>query len=142
MQVLIDTNVVLDVLLDRKNFVQSAVQILKLPEDNIQKYVSASAITDIHYIAYKEIRNKEKVKELLLKLIQIIHIADVSEDDILSALNSDWNDFEDSVQNAVAESHKYDVIITRNKNDYNHSNLKVLSPEEFLTEIGKAKSQA
>ncbi len=58
MQVLIDTNVILDVLLNRNPFVQDAVKILKIPEDNMQKFVSASAVTDIYYIAYQEIRIK------------------------------------------------------------------------------------
>ncbi|MBP5753207.1 MAG: PIN domain-containing protein [Treponema sp.] len=135
MQVLIDTNVVLDVLLNRDGFVQDAVKILKLPEASVQKYVSASAVTDIYYIARQETRDKSKAKELLKTLLQVIHVADVSEDNILTALNSDWSDFEDSVQNAVAESHDYDAVITRNKKDYKKSNLKVLSPKEFLEEI-------
>ena len=132
MQVLIDTNVVLDVLLNRDDFVQDAVTILKLPEDSVQKYVSASAITDIYYIARQEIKDKAEVKNLLKTLLQIIHVADVSEDNILTALDSDWSDFEDSVKNAVAESHNYDAVITRNKGDYKKSNLKVFSPKEFL----------
>ena len=70
----------------------------------------------------------------------MIHVADVSELNILSALDSEWKDFEDSVQNAVAEAHNYDCIITRNKNDYKKSNLKVFTPEEFLKEI-KNKSE-
>ena len=134
MQVLIDTNVVLDVLLNRDDFVQDAVTILKLPESSVQKYVSASAITDIYYIARQEIKDKAEVKNLLKTLLQIIHVADVSEDNILTALDSDWSDFEDSVQNAVAESHNYDAVITRNKGDYKNSNLKVFSPKEFLEE--------
>ena len=134
MQVLIDTNVVLDVLLNRDDFVRDAVAILKLPESSVQKYVSASAITDIYYIARQEIKDKAEVKKLLKTLLQIIHVADVSEDNILTALDSDWSDFEDSVQNAVAESHNYDAVITRNKGDYKKSNLKVFSPKEFLEE--------
>ena len=84
--------------------------------------------------------DKAKVKELLKKVLQIIHVADVSEENIISALNSDWKDFEDFVQNAVAESHEYDAIITRNKKDYKNSNLKVFLPEEFISEIEKADS--
>ena len=60
---------------------------------------------------------------------------------ILTALNSDWTDFEDCVQNAVAESHDYAAIITRNKNDYKKSNLKVFSPAEFLEEIAKSEDE-
>lgn len=135
MQVLIDTNVVLDVLLKRFPFVQDAVEVLKVPETVAQKFVSASAITDIYYIAYREIRDKQNVKNLIKTLLKVVHVADVSESDILSALDSDWTDFEDSVQNSVAESHEYDSIITRNKGDYKKSSMKVFSPKEFIEEI-------
>ena len=138
MQVLIDTNVILDVLLNRESFVQDAVKILKLSENKVEKFVSACAITDIYYIAYQEIRDKIKVKDLIKTLLQVVHVADVAEANILAALNSDWTDFEDSVQNSVAESHNYDVIITRNKGDYNKSNLQLFSPKEFLEEINKS----
>jgi predicted nucleic acid-binding protein len=135
MQVLIDTNVVLDVLLKRFPFVQDAVEVLKVPETVAQKFVSASAITDIYYIAYREIRDKQNVKNLIKTLLKVVHVAEVSESDILSALDSDWTDFEDSVQNSVAESHEYDAIITRNKGDYKKSSIKVFSPNEFIEEI-------
>ena len=135
MQVLIDTNVVLDVLLKRFPFVQDAVEVLKVPETVARKFVSASAITDIYYIAYREIRDKQNVKNLIKTLLKVVHVAEVSESDILSALDSDWTDFEDSVQNSVAESHEYDAIITRNKGDYKKSSMKVFSPNEFIEEI-------
>ena len=142
MQILIDTNVMLDVLLNREAFVQDAVNVLKLPEDEVQKFVSASAITDIHYIAQLEIRNKAKVKELLRNTLKIVRVAGVSENDILEALNSNWTDFEDSVQNAVAESHNYDAVVTRNKKDYNKSKLQVFSPTEFLKFVKNKSRQS
>ncbi|UTC56815.1 PIN domain-containing protein [Treponema sp. OMZ 305] len=137
MHILIDTNVVLDVLLDRPLFVDDAAAILSIPESIVYKYISASAITDIYYVAYKELRNKQKVKDIIKRLLSLIHIADVSEENILFALESDWNDFEDSVQNAVAESHNFDAIITRNSTDFKNSNLKILSPKDFLNAISK-----
>ena len=132
MHVLIDTNVVLDVLLDRPLFVDDAAAILTIPESIAYKYISASAITDIYYVAYKELHDKQKVKDIIKRLLSLIHIADVSEENILFALESDWNDFEDSVQNAVAESHNFDAIITRNSVDFKNSNLNIFSPKDFL----------
>ena len=132
MHVLIDTNVVLDVLLDRPLFVDDAAAILSIPESIVYKYISASAITDIYYVAYKELHDKQKVKDIIKRLLSLIHIADVSEENILFALESDWNDFEDSVQNAVAESHNFDAIITRNSTDFKNSNLNIFSPKDFL----------
>ena len=132
MHVLIDTNVVLDVLLDRPLFVDDAAAILSIPESIVYKYISASAITDIYYVAYKELHDKQKVKDIIKRLLSLIHIADVSEENILFALESDWNDFEDSVQNTVAESHNFDAIITRNSADFKNSNLNIFSPKDFL----------
>ncbi len=135
MHLLIDTNVILDVLLNRSEFVQNAANILRLNDTDFQKYISASAITDIYYIAYRELRNKKLVKDLISRLIKIVHVADVSEQDIILALESGWNDFEDSVQNSVAENHAFDVIITRNPQDYKKSVLQVYSPQDFLNQI-------
>lgn len=132
MHVLIDTNVVLDVLLDRPLFVDDAAAILTIPESIAYKYISASAITDIYYVAYKELHDKQKVKDIIKRLLSVVRIADVSEENILFALESDWNDFEDSVQNAVAESHNFDAIITRNSADFKNSKLNIFPPKDFL----------
>ena len=85
MRVLIDTNILLDVLLNRALFVQDAVAVLNISDKNVKKYVSATTITDIYYIAYKELRDKEIVRDLIKRLLKIVHIADVSEQEIIRA---------------------------------------------------------
>ena len=115
MRILIDTNVILDVLLKRSPFYETAIEVLKLSaRDDIQEFVSASAITDIYYIAYKNLRDKAAVRELLKKLLLIVSVAGVSEEEIQKALELEWNDFEDSVQYSVAALNEMDGIITRN----------------------------
>ena len=132
MRILIDTNIVLDILLNRTPFVQDAVDLLKLCGEHIQESISATPITDIYYISYKALRDKHKVKDIIKRLLSVIHIAGVSEETIFAALDSDWNDFEDAVQNAVAESHNFDAIITRNPRDFKNSALRVILPKDFL----------
>ena len=139
MHVLIDTNVVLDVLLNRYPFAHDAITIFKLPESVVYKYISASAITDIYYIAYRELRDKQQVKDIIKRLLSVIRVADVSEENIFFALDADWNDFEDSVQNAVAESHNFDAIITRNSADFKKSNVNILSRKIFCNSFQKIK---
>ena len=118
MRILIDTNVILDVLLKRSPFYETAIEVLKLSaRDDIQEFVSASAITDIYYIAYKNLRDKAAVRELLKKLLLIVSVAGVSEEEIQKALELEWNDFEDSVQYSVAALNEMDGIITRNVKD-------------------------
>ena len=63
MKILIDTNIVLDVMLKREPFYKLSLEILGLSKkDNIEEYVSASAITDIYYLAYRQLRDKGMVK--------------------------------------------------------------------------------
>ena len=105
MQIMVDTNVVLDVLLNRTAHVNESAAVLKAASDDIQEFISASAITDIYYIAQKELKKSSLTKQLLRNLLQIVHVSSVSEVDIWAALDSGWEDFEDAVQNSVAEHH-------------------------------------
>lgn len=60
MKLLIDTNIVLDVLLKREPFYQNAVKVMNLAQhEDIHEYVSASAVTDIYYIADKQIKDRK-----------------------------------------------------------------------------------
>lgn len=133
MKLLIDTNILLDVLLKREPFYYKAVEVLELVQyDNVQEYVSAAAVTDIYYIAYKYLKDKELVRQLLKKLMGIVSIAAVSEKEIEEALELAWNDFEDSVQYVVALLNEMDGIVTRNPKDYKRADMKVWSPEQVL----------
>lgn len=99
MRILIDTNIILDVLLKREPFYENAANVLKATENSdIKEFVSASAITDIYYIAYKTLRDKAKVKELLKSILRIVSVAGIPAEDIYRSLELDWNDFEDSIQ--------------------------------------------
>ena len=133
MKLLIDTNILLDVLLKREPFYYKAVEVLELVQyDNVQEYVSATTVTDIYYIAYRYLKDKELVRKLLKKLMGIVSVAAVSEKEIEEALELAWNDFEDSVQYAVALLNEMDGIVTRNQKDYNRADMKVWSPEQVL----------
>jgi predicted nucleic acid-binding protein len=133
MKLLIDTNILLDVLLKREPFYYKAVEVLELVQyDNVQEYVSATTVTDIYYIAYRYLKDKELVRKLLKKLMGIVSVAAVSEKEIEEALELSWNDFEDSVQYAVALLNEMDGIVTRNQKDYNRADMKVWSPEQVL----------
>ena len=133
MRVLIDTNVILDVLLKRSPFYEAAIEVLKLSvREDIQEFVSASAITDIYYIAYKNMRDKAVVRELLKKLLLIVSVAGVSEEEIQKALELGWKDFGDSVQYSVALLNEMNGLITRNVKDYSSSEIQVWEPNQFL----------
>ena len=133
MKLLIDTNVVLDVLLQREPFCRTATAVLNLTQrDDVREYVSASAITDIYYIANKQMKDRNAVRDLLKRLLMVISVAAVSEREIQNALNLAWGDFEDSVQYSVALMNEMDGIVTRNPNDYQEANMRIWLPEQAL----------
>lgn len=138
MKLLIDTNIVLDVLLKREPFYQDAVEVLNLAQlDEVQEYVSASAITDIYYVAYRQTKDRKFVGELLKKLLVVVSVAAVSEQEIRHALELTWNDFEDAVQYSVAFLSEMDGIITRNIKDYRDANMNIWLPEQILERFTK-----
>ena len=140
MRILIDTNIILDVLLKREPFYENAANVLKATENSdIKEFVSASAITDIYYIAYKTLRDKAKVKELLKSILRIVSVAGISAEDIYRSLELDWNDFEDSIQYSSAVGNDMDGLITRNVKDYSFAELPIWTPEAFLEIIASEK---
>jgi predicted nucleic acid-binding protein len=133
MKILIDTNILLDVLLNRQPYCRDAAKIIVLSENKIvESYVSASAVTDIYYIMQKKYKNKQTTIALIKKILRVISVAAVTGNNIYQALDLGWNDFEDSVQYIVGESIYADYIVTRNTDDFNNSAIKIATPEQFL----------
>lgn len=133
MKLLIDTNVVLDVLLRREPFSKTAAEVLNLTQrDDVREYVSASAITDIYYIANKQMKDRDAVRDLLKRLLMVVSVVAVSEREIQNALNLAWGDFEDSVQYSVALLNEMDGIVTRNPSDYQEATMRIWLPEQAL----------
>ncbi len=133
MKLLIDTNVVLDVLLKREPFFRTAADVLNLSRRNdVQEYISASTVTDLYYIAHRQLKDKTAVKDLIKKILQIVAVAAVSERELINALKLDWNDFEDSVQYSVAFLNEMDGLVTRNSKDYVDAEIPIWEPEQIL----------
>ncbi|MCL1981742.1 MAG: PIN domain-containing protein [Clostridiales bacterium] len=136
MNVLIDTNVILDVLLRRAPFYEDSARIITLSEKGkLHGFVSASAITDIFYITKKELKSKSSATELLTDLLQTISVASVSGDSIYEALELQWDDFEDSLQYVVGRNILAEYIVTRNTKDFVGGTIKAFNPEDFLNKM-------
>ncbi|MDE5798230.1 MAG: PIN domain-containing protein [Treponemataceae bacterium] len=136
MNVLFDTNVLLDVLLSRKGFAKNSLACMELAEQKrIKGFVSASAITDVYYIMQKAVRDREVAIDGLRRLLRILGVLPVDRKDIGLAVSLGWKDFEDSVQYAVARRRRIACILTRDKDGFALSDIPVLSPDEFLAEV-------
>jgi len=135
MTALIDTNIVLDILLNRQPWYANAALIFGLSQNNlIKSYVSAASITDIFYIAQKE-QGKAVAKDAIKRLLKVFYPATVTDEDIYQALNLGWEDFEDAVQFIVGDGLSVDFIVTRNTKDFNLSSIDIVTPEQFIRAV-------
>ena len=130
---LIDTNIVLDWLLERQPFADNAERLIEYCiSGNLRGYLAGHSLLNIFYITRKEKSVKDR-KEILLMLCDWFEIIDIDSEMIISALqNENSQDLEDSLQMQSAVQENLDYIITRDINDFAHSAIKVLSPEDFL----------
>lgn len=132
MRLLIDTNVILDIIFNRKGC-ETAINLLKkIEQEEGSAYITASAVTDLFYIIRKETHDTEQTYQILLNLFKVVRILSVAEYDIKDAFEARWKDFEDCVQYTVARNNKINYIITNNKKDYADSLIDVKTPYEYL----------
>lgn len=131
MKVLFDTNVILDVLLDRKEFVELSAGLVSLVETNgIEGYLCATTITTIDYLVTKT-HNRKVAKSSIQKLLSLFKIAKVDHEVLSLSIKSEFTDFEDAVQCYSGQLVEVDCIVTRNTNDYKKANYPVYSPSEL-----------
>lgn len=133
MNILIDTNVILDILGKREPFFQDSYAALqKAIKAETECLVSVSAVTDIFYVLRKSLKSTEQAKEQIEQLSQLVTFADVQGMDIQTALMRKMSDFEDAVVDAVAERNKSSCILTRNVKDFSESIVPAVTPTDFL----------
>ena len=136
-KILIDTNIILDIALNRKPFVQKSGELIRFIEkDKIPAYITATTVTDIYFIAQRKTGHSKAIK-FLKNLFELIEIAGVNSASIYNALNLGMKDFEDAVQTETAKQNNIPIIITRNQADFKNSGLEIYSPEEFINSIIK-----
>ena len=132
MNVLIDGNIILDVLQNRKPHAEASSKVWNLCETNlVEGYVSALTFADMVYVMRKEL-TPAKIYEVLKKLALIFHFTELSISDMEKAAGMMWKDYEDAVQAATAERIRATAIITRNIKDYQQSKIPSFTPAEFL----------
>lgn len=135
MNILVDTNVILDVLLERAPFADNSTRIMALIERKQSiGYLCASTLTTIHYLACKAIGNKAG-RQAIQTLLQIYEVAPVDHKVLQAALNTGFKDYEDSVLYSAGVNAGVNAIITRNVKDFGSSELPVYTPEEYLVNV-------
>ncbi|MDD5199650.1 MAG: PIN domain-containing protein [Terrimicrobiaceae bacterium] len=132
MKLLLDTNIILDVMLDRKPFSADSAKIVAAAESGIlEGSLCATTITTIHYLAAKALGAKAAAKEIGL-LLQIFRVAPVNETVLKAALQRHGQDYEDLVLLEAARSFGAEGFVTRNPADFSKADLPIYVPADIV----------
>ena len=135
MKILLDTNIVLDLLMQCELFYEDAVEIFTAIElGKLDGYLCATTITTIYYLVSKN-TTKKKTDEIIENLLQLFKIADIDKEVLLLSLKNSGVDFEDSVIYTSAKMFQVDMIISRDKKGFKNSKVEVKTPKEFLVSL-------
>jgi predicted nucleic acid-binding protein len=131
LKILFDTNIVLDVLMDRLPHSDVAVELFSKVEDGtIIGYLCSTTITIVFYLAAKTV-GPARVQEEIRKLLSLFEVAPVNRHVLESALELDFNEFEDAVIHEAACHIGADAIVSRNQKDFRKFRIPVYSSEEM-----------
>lgn len=137
MRLYLDTNVILDLILNRSPFFDDIARIITLYEmGECELFTSSVSIVNCNYILGKNIDRKQVIDNLKI-LRSFCSILTVSELEIDKSLNSNFKDFEDVVQYFTCIKNDCNFIITRDIKDFKNSEIPAITPAEFLASMKK-----
>lgn len=133
MRFLVDTNIFLDILLDRSDLKNESISLLDHLSTNYdQIYVNASSLKDIYYFATKLFHDSYKARLYIMDIYsRISKVISLSSDDAIEAIYQD-GDFEDNCLIESAKNAMCDAIITRNDKDFINKGINIYSPKDYL----------
>ncbi|HEX8521694.1 MAG TPA: PIN domain-containing protein [Tepidisphaeraceae bacterium] len=135
MKVLIDANVLLDVLAERKEYVAGALAVWGLAETkHIQAYVSSLSFSNVYYILRKA-TGRERALQAIHRIAAVFAIAAVDEGVVSRALATPLSDFEDALQCFAALTVGAEAVISRDQKGFEGAPILTMTPEELLAKL-------
>ena len=136
MRAYIDTNILVDLVLARQEFLPDAQRVFALGyAGEVQLIVSALSFVNTMYWGRKYKYPMDEVYTKLRRIADFVDVADLSGQNVVEMLSSGWKDYEDATQYRSAVDELADCIVTRNKKDYKASTIEVVTPSEFFTRM-------
>lgn len=138
---LVDTNIVLDVVLDRKPWADDATALLDaIAKGRAEGHVASHAVTTVHYVVQRE-RSRAVAATAASDLLQVVTVVPLGNADFQRALGIGLKDYEDAVQVAACLQVGADYLVTRNAKDYKRSPVATRSAGEVLALLGAASAE-
>ena len=140
-RIFIDTNVILDVALEREDFVVDSTEMIRFVRENkFEGFTSSLIYATVYYIHMKDNKHDkssrhDKAITFLKNLRLALGVLSINQDITDKALSSNFRDFEDAIQYFCALENNIDYIITRDEKDYRKSKIPVYTPNEFVESL-------
>jgi len=132
MRVLVDTNIFLDVLLERETLVVNSQRVLnRLEQRPGSGWISWHTLSNLYYVGQK-IAGENKTRRSIKRILSGFDVCPADTRIASTAMDLDMADFEDALQVAAGLSAKVEWIITRNVRDFKHATIPALTPEQAL----------
>ena len=133
--ILLDTDILIDVALDRQPHSAPASNLLDRVEHGAESACIAwHSVSNFHYIVAPS-RGGVSTREFIVELTRFVEVAATSTEAVRYAAELPMTDFEDAMQVAAARACGARRIVTRNIRDYERSPIRAVSPQEALTEL-------
>ena len=133
--ILIDTDVLIDLALDRTPHSGPASELFEYLEIRRRRaFVAWHSLSNFYYLVSPS-RGRSTTREFLVDLTRFVTVAQADTDGLRFAAQLPMDDFEDALQVAAANACGAAFIATRNTNDYRGSPIPALSPEALLEEL-------
>ncbi|MBP6681199.1 MAG: PIN domain-containing protein [Saprospiraceae bacterium] len=135
-KIFLDTNILVDLIADRKPFSKYTIQLFQKAELNeIQLFTSSHSIATTHYLLKKYLGENE-LRVVIYDLLDYVTVISVDIDIIKKGLRSNHRDFEDSIQILCASTvPNIDCIVTRNTKDFKTSEIPAFNPDEIILRL-------
>lgn len=132
MNILLDTNVLIDYVGGKEPFFESAEKVIAAGFFGDAKlWVSAQSVKDAYYVLSHFVDQKH-VQRALRRTLDSVSPVSLSAEDAMRGLFLEWDDYEDCLISLCAAAAKVDFIITRDKKGFARSSIPALSPDAWL----------
>lgn len=136
MKAYIDTNILVDLVLSRQEFLLDAQRVFALGyAGECRLVVSALSFVNTVYLARKYKYPLNEVYDKLRMVADFVDVADLRGQNVVDMLGIEWKDYEDATQHRSAIDVNADCIVTRNKKDFKKSTIAVLTPKELFSRM-------
>ena len=131
-QILLDTNIVLDLLARRMPFYNDAAELFSLADKKtIRLSLSSLSLANIHYVL-KKLKPEQEARNIIRNFKILVQVLSFDNKIVDLALNSDFKNFEDAIQYFTAIENDKELIVTRNMSGYRESKIPVMTARDFI----------